>query len=88
MTRIILCGANGKMGRVIAELVKEREDCKICAGIDIRGESFDDFPVVEKVFDLAEVPDVIIDFSHPSALEDLLSYSKMKNVPRVIATTG
>ena len=37
---------------------------------------------------MAEVPDVIIDFSHPYALEDLLSYCKMKSVPVVIATTG
>lgn len=88
MTNIAITGACGRMGKVIAELVKERNDCKICAGIDLRGERYADFPVVEKVFELPEKPDVIIDFSHPSALEDLLSYCKMKNVPIVIATTG
>lgn len=88
MTNIAITGACGRMGKVIAELVKERNDCKICAGIDLKGEQYADFPVVEKVFELPEKPDVIIDFSHPSALEDLLSYCKMKNVPIVIATTG
>lgn len=88
MTNIAITGACGRMGKVIAELVKERSDCKICAGIDLRGERYADFPIVEKVFELPEKPDVIIDFSHPSALEDLLSYCKMKNVPIVIATTG
>ena len=44
MTRILLCGCNGKMGRVIAACVKEREDCKIVAGIDIRTDPFGDFP--------------------------------------------
>ena len=39
-------------------------------------------------FDLPEKPDVIIDFSHPSALDDLLSYCTMNGVPVVVATTG
>ena len=38
MTDIAITGACGKMGRVIAELVKERDDCRVSAGIDIRGE--------------------------------------------------
>lgn len=88
MTDIAITGACGRMGRVIAELVKERDDCKISAGIDLKGEQYEDFPIVKKVFDLPEAPDVIIDFSHPSALDDLLNYCKMKNVPIVIATTG
>ena len=88
MTNIAITGACGRMGKVIAELVKERKDCRICAGIDLKGEQYRDFPIVKKVYELAEKPDVIIDFSHPSALEDLLSYCKMKNVPIVIATTG
>lgn len=88
MTNIAVTGACGRMGRVIAELVRERDGCRICAGIDLAGESYGDFPIVRKLFDLPEKPDVIIDFSHPSALEDLLSYCKMKNVPLVIATTG
>ncbi len=88
MVRIAITGACGKMGRVIAGLIAQREDCEVCGGIDIAGEQYDNFPVVKKVFDLPEKPDVIIDFSHPSALEDLLSYCKMKNVPAVIATTG
>ena len=43
MTRILLCGCNGKMGRVIAACVKEREDCKIVAGIDLHTDPFGDF---------------------------------------------
>lgn len=88
MTKIVITGASGKMGRVIANLVKQRDDCEIMAGIDIIPAQYDSFPLVQKPFDLTEKPDVIIDFSHPSALEELLSYCKMKNVPAVIATTG
>lgn len=88
MTKIALTGACGKMGRVIDGIVSARDDCEIIAGIDLNGEEYHGFPIFRKVFDLPETPDVIIDFSHPSALPDLLSYCGMKNVPLVIATTG
>lgn len=88
MVKIAVTGACGRMGRVIAALCAAREDCKIIAGIDKMGEKYSDFPIYAKPFDLLEKPDVIIDFSHPSALPDLLSYCKMNNVPAVIATTG
>lgn len=88
MTNIAITGACGKMGRVIADICAARTDCRIIAGIDLKAERYADFPVVEKVFDLPEKPDVIIDFSHPSALPDLLNYGKMNGVPLVLATTG
>ncbi len=88
MTRIAISGACGRMGRVIARLCKERDGCEVCAGIDKLGEQYDTFPVYKSVFDMPEKPDVIIDFSHPSALDDLLSYCKMNGVPAVLATTG
>ena len=88
MTRIVITGACGKMGRVINDIVNTRDDCEITAGIDIAGEQYADFPVYKKLFDLPEKPDVIIDFSHPSLLDELLDYCKINNVPVVIATTG
>lgn len=88
MTKIAITGACGKMGRVIAALCAQRSDCTVCAGIDPAGDKYADFPIFASVFDMPEKPDVIIDFSHPSALPDLLSYGKMQGVPLVIATTG
>lgn len=88
MTEIAITGAYGKMGRVIAGLIEQREDCRVVGGVDLQPSGGLGFPVVKNIFDLPQKPDVIIDFSHPSALEDLLSYCKMKNVPAVIATTG
>ena len=35
MTRILLSGANGRMGQAIVKLASNRHDCKIVAGIDI-----------------------------------------------------
>ena len=88
MVKIAIAGANGKMGGVIAKLAAERTDCKVIAGIDLNTVPNGSFPIVKSPFDLPEKPEVIIDFSHPSALEDLLSYCKMNSVPAVFATTG
>ncbi len=88
MVKIAITGACGHMGRVIAGIIGERSDCTVCAGIDKAGEKYGDFPLVNSVFDISEKPDVIIDFSHPSALPDLLNYCKMNAVPLVIGTTG
>lgn len=88
MTKITITGACGYMGRVINSLIKERSDCEVLSGIDILGEKYDSFEIYKSPFDMPEKPDVIIDFSHPSALANLLSYCKMNNVPLVVATTG
>ena len=71
MTKIAICGACGKMGRFIYDVISERDDCTVSAGIDKFGEAYADFPVVKEPADLPEKPDVIIDFSHPSALDGL-----------------
>ena len=88
MTDIILVGACGKMGKVIADCVSKRDDCKIVAGVDPLAEKYSHFPVYASCSDVKEKADVIIDFSHPSALEGMLEYCVEKNVPVVIATTG
>ncbi len=88
MTNIFLVGACGKMGRVIAECVSTRSDCAVVGGVDIACEKYSDFPIYSSFSQVEEKPDVIIDFSHPSALKDTLDYAVENSVPAVIATTG
>lgn len=88
MTNIAICGACGKMGRVIYDIISNRDDCKTVAGVDKVAQSYADFPVVDKISKLPEKPDVIIDFSHPSLLDELLDYCMTNGVAAVIATTG
>ncbi len=87
MTKIILSGANGKMGRVIQNVVSLRDDCEIVAGVDLNTESTS-FPVYTDINEITEKADVIIDFSNPVLLDSLLAYSKANKMPLVIATTG
>lgn len=88
MTNIAICGACGKMGRVIYDIISGRDDCQVIAGIDKVAEKYADFPVYSKISDMTEKPDVLIDFSHPSLLDDLLDYCLTNGVAAVIATTG
>ena len=88
MKRIVLSGCNGKMGRMIASCVKGRDDCTVVAGIDVSGEVLDAFPVFTSPAGCQVEADVIIDFSHPSALAPLLDYAAATRTPAVIATTG
>lgn len=88
MKKIIISGCCGKMGRVIASCVSERDDCQVVAGIDVVDDKTLGFPVFKKADDCDVAADVIIDFSHPSALTPLLNYAYSKSLPVVIATTG
>ncbi|MCI5678856.1 MAG: hypothetical protein MR278_02565, partial [Bacteroidales bacterium] len=77
MINVIIHGCGGKMGRVVADLVKNEPDCQIVAGID-PGMPELDFPVFPSC-DACEIAgDVIIDFSTAKAVPALLAFSKAK----------
>lgn len=88
MTNIAICGANGKMGKTIYSCVKDRDDCKVIAGIDLFTEQYADFPIVASPAELPVKPDVIIDFSNPASLDGLLEYCLATGTPIVVASTG
>ena len=77
------------MGKAITAAAKN--DCTIIAGVDINASSLSaacDFPVYESLSDFPDKADVIIDFSHHSALPSLIAYATKTKTPLVIATTG
>lgn len=88
MTNIAISGANGKMGKTIYNCIKERDNCKVVAGIDIYTEQYADFPIVDSPAKLPVKPDVIIDFSNPSSLDGLLDYCLSTGTPIVVGSTG
>lgn len=88
MISVAITGANGKMGKVIDSIISERDDCEVCAGVDHNTAENGRFPIVYSPSELPVKPDVIIDFSHPSALDGLLEYCLSNGTPAVIATTG
>ncbi len=88
MIKIILSGAGGTMGQVIAKCVTQRNDCTVVAGIDPNSQVDAGFHIFTKAMDCDLPADVIIDFSHPAALEGLLELALHKKLPVVVATTG
>ena len=88
MTRILLSGCCGKMGKFVAEAVKNRSDCEIVAGIDIVDDSTLGFPVFANYDEVNINADVIIDFSNVSLLPHMLQYAVKTSTAVVLATTG
>ena len=88
MLKIALSGCNGRMGRVISDIVANKKDMEIVAGFDINTEKHAGFPVYADPFEFQGICDVIIDFSNASSTEHLLAYCEQHNTPIVICTTG
>ena len=79
--RAVICGANGAMGKLIcASLGSE-----VVGKVSIDGENG-----VPKTFaELGKVHcDVLVDFSHHTAIADVLNYAKEVGCAAVIGTTG
>ncbi len=88
MTRIVLTGCCGKMGKVIQSVISGRDDCVIVAGIDKYNDNTAPFPVYDSLLAVTEEADVVVDFSNPALLDDLLHYGKETGSALVIGTTG
>ena len=94
MINIILCGCWGRMGEAVIKSVEGGTvdcDARIVAGINIatpNAAPICNFPTYETIFDFPGKADVIIDFSHHSALPSLVEYAVKTATPLVVATTG
>ena len=88
MLNIILNGCNGRMGRVLTRIIAEGNDMQVAAGIDATGEVKSDYPVFKSTDECDIKADVIIDFSHYTAVPNLLRYAASVKTPIVVATTA
>ena len=77
----MVCGANGAMGKLICGILGDQ----VAGKVSIDGENG-----VPKTFgELGKVKaDVVIDFSHHTAVGDVLAYAKEIGAAAVIGTTG
>ena len=88
MTKILLHGCNGRMGRMITELVRNDADAEIVAGVDSYTGVANDYPVYDSIEKCDLDADVVIDFSNAGAVDALLDHCVEKKVPVVLCTTG
>ena len=79
--KTVICGANGAMGKLIDGILGDA----VVGRVSIDGENG-----VPKTFaELGFVgADMVIDFSHHTAVADVLNYAKMNGCAAVIGTTG
>lgn len=88
MTKIILSGCGGSMGKAVAACAAAKpEEYRVVAGIDLKSDGLS-FPVFQDPELITESADVLIDFSNPSLLPSLLALGQKRMLPLVLCTTG
>lgn len=88
MTRVLLVGASGHMGRTVAKCADNMPDIEIVAGVDVQAQMETGFPIFPSLGDVDSKADVVIDFSSPNSLDGILQYCEENATGAVLATTG
>lgn len=89
MTKIILHGCNGHMGRMISETAAEDTEIQIVAGVDTDTAAHYAYPVFGTLEETAGIEaDVLIDFSIARAVNAVIDYVGRTGLPAIICTTG
>ena len=79
--RAVLWGANGAMGKLIGQILRD----EVVGKVSVDGEN----GVAKTGLELGDVQaDMVIDFSHHTAIADVLDYAKKHHCTAVIGTTG
>ncbi|SHH01562.1 4-hydroxy-tetrahydrodipicolinate reductase [Tepidibacter thalassicus] len=88
MIKVIINGSLGKMGKVLTNSIYEDKNFELIAGVSKYEKENTNYKLYSNILDIKEKADVVIDFSNPESLKDLLTYCKNTKTPLVIATTG
>ncbi len=76
------------MGHEITKLLKTDEQAAVVAGIDLTETRDKGYPVFTSFMDCNVIADVIIDFSSPKKLDEMLQFAEKNRIPIVLCTTG
>lgn len=86
---VLVVGLNGYMGREVATLLKSGfKNMELVGGIDLNASDAFGVPCFSSFDEVNVKTDIIIDFSHHSNTNALLSFAVNNNLPLVLATTG
>ncbi|MDO8848373.1 MAG: 4-hydroxy-tetrahydrodipicolinate reductase [Coriobacteriia bacterium] len=95
MIRVLVSGAAGRMGREVVRAVLAEDDLELVAAVDPlhAGEALGEGTELAVAGDLASTieactPDVVVDFTHPSSVEDNIRTTLAAGVDCVVGTTG
>lgn len=79
---------NGAMGRMGGEVCRMANDGARGATVAAKVDKFGSGEVLTSILDVSADADVVIDFSHHSAVTELAEFAKRTSLPVVLATTG
>lgn len=86
--RIGVVGLNGRMSKAVIEEITNHPDCNISGALVQKISQESSVSLYEKVQDLANVSDAIIDFSTPSTSLNIIKELSNSKVTLVCGTTG
>ena len=81
---IIVNGVLGRMGQTMVDMISQRPDMALAAGVDVRAEG----ELYYKELSQAPAADVLVDFSFHTSISEVLRYACTNAMPVVVCTTG
>jgi len=87
--KITICGANGRMGKVLIKKISSNKGLKLFSLTDLKsGQIVNGIKTQKNSLDAFKKTNVIIDFSKPKASIEILKFAKKLKKKVVIGTTG
>lgn len=89
MINVLISGANGRMGKKVFEASLNSQKLQAVCGVDIKSDcSNTAFPIYDSFGKVNEKVDVVIDFSAPVNLDNVLNYCLTNKIPAILCATG
>jgi 4-hydroxy-tetrahydrodipicolinate reductase len=92
MIKVVVCGALGRMGTIVGNVIRESDTCVIVGGVDMREGLYHGTRVVTSK-DMGRLleevdPDVVVDFTVAAAAVENVRIAAAHGVALVVGTTG
>ncbi len=84
MIKVIINGASGAMGKLLAQVIDRTDGMEVVAGAALNGEG----GFYSRLEEYQGPADIVIDFSHHSDTVPMMDYCVSRGLPAVVCTTG
>lgn len=90
MKKVLIYGIGGKIGHTLVREINKFDALQLAGGVDkfAYNDNNLNVPVFKSLKDCTVKADIIIDFSRPDALDDILTYALANKTTIILATTG
>ena len=88
MTRILLLGAAGRMGRAVQRTARTVPGVEVAAGVDSHQADGCSLPMFPSLLACSISADVLVEFSSPQAVAEALPICMKRGLPCVLCTTA